>query len=60
MQCLAHPRDRDSVTRQEIQEIKPKISRIRAIRRASLAAEEDMLNVHLALTALIDDAMILF
>jgi hypothetical protein len=53
MQCLAHPRGRDSVTRQEIQEIKPQISRIQAVRRGGLAAEEEMLNVHLALTALI-------
>jgi hypothetical protein len=44
MQCLAHPRSRDSVTRQEIQEIKPQISRIRAVRRGSLAAEEEMLD----------------
>jgi hypothetical protein len=42
MQCLAHPLDRDSVTRQEIQEIKPHISRIRAIRWGSLATEREM------------------
>jgi hypothetical protein len=44
MQCLAYPRTRDSVTRQEIQEVKPQISRIRAIRRGSLAAEKEMLD----------------
>jgi hypothetical protein len=44
MQCLAHPRGRDSVTRQEIQKIKPQIIRIRAIRWGSLAAEEEMLD----------------
>jgi hypothetical protein len=44
MQCLAHPRGRDSVTRQDIQEIKPQSSRIRAIRRGSLAAQKEMLD----------------
>jgi hypothetical protein len=44
MQCLAHPRSRDSVTSQGIQEIKPQISRIRAIMRGSRAAEKEMLN----------------
>jgi hypothetical protein len=44
MQRLAHLSGRDSVTRQEIQEIKPQISEIRARRRGSLAAEEDMLD----------------
>jgi hypothetical protein len=48
MQRLAHPRRRDSVTRQEIQEIKPQISRIRAVRRGSRAAEEEMLAAALA------------
>jgi hypothetical protein len=43
-QCLAHGRGSDSVTRQEIQEIKPQISRIWAIRRGSLAAEKEMLD----------------
>jgi hypothetical protein len=42
--CPVHPRGRNSVTRQEIQEIKPQISRIRAIRRGSLAAEKEMLD----------------
>jgi hypothetical protein len=44
MQRLAHPRSSNSVTRQEIQAIKPQISRIRAIRRGSRAAEKDMLD----------------
>jgi hypothetical protein len=44
MQCLAHVRIRDSVTRQEIQKIKPQISRIRALKRGSLAAGEEMLD----------------
>jgi hypothetical protein len=44
MQCLVHPRGRNSVTRQKIQEIKPQILRIRAIRRGSLAAEKEMLD----------------
>jgi hypothetical protein len=38
MQCLAHVHSRYSVTRQEIQKIKPQISRIRARKRGSLAA----------------------
>jgi hypothetical protein len=37
MQCLAHPFGRNSATRQEIQEIKPQIRRIRAIRQGSFA-----------------------
>jgi hypothetical protein len=41
---LAHVRSRDSVRRQEIQEIKPRIRRIWARRRGSLAAEEEMLD----------------
>jgi hypothetical protein len=44
MQRLAHLRGCHSVTRQEIQEIKPQISSIRARRRGSLAAEEEMLD----------------
>jgi hypothetical protein len=44
MQRLAHVRSRDSVRRQEIQEIKPQSSRIGATRRESLAAEEEMLD----------------
>jgi hypothetical protein len=43
MQLLAHVRSRYSVTRQEIQEIKPQFSRIRALRRGSLAVEEEVL-----------------
>jgi hypothetical protein len=44
MQCLAHMRSRDSVRRQDILEFKPQVSRIRARRRGSLAAEEEMLD----------------
>jgi hypothetical protein len=44
MQRLAHLRGRDSGRRQEIQEIKPQISSIRARRRGSLAVEEEMLD----------------
>jgi hypothetical protein len=44
MQRLAHPRSHDSVIIQEIQEIEPQISRIRAIRRGSFAAEKEMLD----------------
>jgi hypothetical protein len=43
MQPLAHPRGHNSVTRQDIQDIKPQISKIRTIRRRSLATEEEML-----------------
>jgi hypothetical protein len=44
MQCLAHPRGHDSVTRQHIQEIRPQISTVLAIRRGSLAAKKEMLD----------------
>jgi hypothetical protein len=37
-------RSRNSVIRQEIQKIKPQISRVRALKRGSLAAEEGMLD----------------
>jgi hypothetical protein len=40
-QCMAHSRDRESVTRQQI---KPQIGRIQALRRGSLAAEEETLD----------------
>jgi hypothetical protein len=44
MQRLAHVCSRHSVTRHEIQEIKPQISRIWALKRGSLATEEEMMN----------------
>jgi hypothetical protein len=44
MQRLAHPRGIDSVTSSTLQKIKPQISRIRASRRGSAAAEKAMLD----------------
>jgi hypothetical protein len=44
LQFMAHLRGHDSVTREAIEEIKPQMSRIRALRWESLAAEVEMLN----------------